>query len=456
MSASINRVRLAVLSLALAGVVPIAASADDAARPNVLFLLTDDQRADTIHALGNPAIQTPHLDQLANTGFAFRNAYCMGGDRPAVCLPSRTMILSGRSLFHLRTLKADSPSLPKSMNAAGYQTYYHGKKSNTPHQIHKSFEQSHYLKDDERERTSGHPGREIADDAIRFLHESNDQRPFFMLLAFGNPHDPRVPSDQARRHYDEPTLPLPKNFLPLHPFNNGEMTIRDETLAPWPRTPEVVRKHLTDYYAVITQLDAEIGRVLQTLRDQGKYEKTIIVFASDHGLAVGSHGLMGKQNLYEDGMKAPLIFAGPGVPHGQSDALVYLHDLFPTFCDLVNTPVPPGLDGKSFAPILRGEKQPSVRDSVFLAYRSVQRAIRVGDWKLIRYPKINKSQLFNVKADPNETWDLADNPSQAARIKELTALLKASQDAEGDPLPLTSQHPTPASIDTQTLQRMAK
>src|SRR5579864_234726 len=148
---------------------PLAESASTAdpkptARPNVLLLPTDDQRADTIHALGNPVIQTPNLDRLAESGFVFRNAYCMGSDQPAVCLPSRTMLLSGRSLFHLHELTVDSPNVPKSMRSAGYLTYHHGKRGNSPHQIHKDFDQSHYLSDDDKERRSGHPGREIADD----------------------------------------------------------------------------------------------------------------------------------------------------------------------------------------------------------------------------------------------------------------------------------------------------
>ena len=129
--------------------------------------------------------------------------------------------------------------------------------------------------------------------------------------------------------------------------------MRDEKLAPWPRTPDVVRQHLHDYYACITSIDHHIGRILGTLTKTGDLENTLIVFSSDHGLAVGSHGLFGKQSLYEHSMKSPLIFAGPGIPRGRSAALAYLYDIFPTVCDLAGVVVPPSVDGKSLVPVIR-------------------------------------------------------------------------------------------------------
>lgn len=421
-------------------------------RPNVLFLFTDDQRADTIHALGNPTIQTPNLDRLAESGFVFRNAYCMGGDRPAVCLPSRTMVLSGRSLFHLDELTPQSPNFPTSMRHAGYLTYHHGKRGNTPQAIQERFDRNRYLVNDDKERRSGQPGKEIADDAIAFLKSRDRNQPFFMYLAFANPHDPRTINEDDRRRYEESQMPLPRNFRPLHPFDNGDLLIRDEALAPWPRTPEAVRSHLTDYYGVISHLDQEIGRVLQTLRNTRDFDNTIIVFSSDHGLALGSHGLFGKQNLYEDGMKVPLIFRGPGISRGSSDALVYLHDIYPTVCELIGEPIPDSLDGKSLAPIVRRQTT-EVRNHLLLAYRSVQRAVRDGQWKLIRYPKINTSQLFNLKDDPDETHDLADDPQFKDRLAEMTHLLEREQKAAGDTLALTSDHPKPAKVDESFFHR---
>lgn len=412
-------------------------------KPNVLFLFADDQRADTIRALGNPHIETPNLDRLAESGFVFRNAYCMGGDVPAVCTPSRFMLLSGYHLFHRKRVAAGGPSFARSMKEAGYFTYHHGKKGNTCPVLQKDFDVDKYLAHDQKERLGGFPGKEIADAAIDFLKAYPKEKPFFMYLAFGNPHDPRVANAEARARYEDAKVPLPRNYRPVHPFDNGEMTVRDEQLAPWPRTPETVRKHLADYYAVITHLDSEIGRILRAVREIGEEGNTIVLFSSDHGLAVGSHGLMGKQNVYEDGMKVPLLVSGPGVPRGRSDAFMYLYDVYPTVCDLVGAPAPQGIDGKSLAPVIRGKAE-SVREAVLLAYRACQRSARRGDWKVIRYPQINRSQLFNLKDDPGESKDLAGDPAHAERLKEMTELLGALQKEYGDDLPLTSADPKPA------------
>lgn len=437
------------VSLAIMALAPTTSWAEVEKRPNVLLLLADDQRADTIHALGNAAIRTPNLDTLARSGMVFRNAYCMGGDVAAVCLPSRRMLLSGRSLFRLNEMKPESPTLPQMLSWAGYATYHHGKRGNTPHDLQKAFDVNRYLADDEAERTSGQPGREIADAASAYLKERPRDKPFFMYLAFGNPHDPRVASPATRATYQDDAIPLPANFLPVHPFNNGELTIRDEALVPWPRTPEIIRKELADYYAVITDLDAQIGRILDALRESGQYEDTLIIFTADQGLAMGSHGLMGKQNLYEDSMKVPLIVAGPGVSRGGSWACVYLMDLFPTICEFVRAVVPSGLEGGSFAQILWGSPagRRSSTSSILLGYRDVQRSVRKGDWKLIRYPKIHKTQLFDLKNDPDEIHDLADDPAQARRIADLMGELQRLQKRYGDSLPLTAEARESAEVD---------
>lgn len=427
-------------------------------RPNVLFLFTDDQREDTVAALGNPHIITPNLDGLVKEGFAFTNAYCMGGNSAAVCLPSRKMTLRGRSWFSVDTVPPNGPCFPATMNEAGYVTYHHGKRGNVDKWAHGFFDQSHYLNDGV-DRTSGYPGKPVADDAIAFLreHKKNDSgRPFFMYLAFGNPHDPRVAAKEYMDLYDPEKIPLPPNFLPFHPFNNGEMKIRDERLAPWPRTPEVIRKHLRDYYAVVTALDAQIGRILAALKEIGEYDNTIILFSSDQGIAIGSHGLMGKQNLYEHSMGAPLFFTGPRIPKGKSsDAFAYLFDIYPTVCELVGAETPKSLEGKSLAGIVQGTSA-GVRDTILLAYKNVQRAVRRGQWKLIRYPEVNVTQLFDLEADPYETKNLADDPAQAERVKELMDVLAEEQKRFGDKAPLTVENPKPAVVDESFFKQRKK
>lgn len=403
-------------------------------KPHVVFLFADDQRADTIGALGNPHIKTPHLDELVRRGFVFRNAYCLGANVPAVCTPSRNMLLSGRAYFRWTGPQAqpDMANFPTSMKAAGYETYHHGKRGNTSPKIQELFDHNKYVLD-QQDRTNGEPAKQIVDEAIGFLHSRSRDKPVFMYLAFSNPHDPRVAAQKYLDLYEREKIPLPKNYLPEHPFDNGELKVRDELLAGFPRTKDEVRKHLHDYYAVISAMDHHIGRLVATLKELGMYDNTILVYSADHGLAIGSHGLFGKQNLYEAGMKPPLVFAGPGIPRGESPALVYLLDIFPTVCDLVGGEVPGGLDGKSLKPVIAG-KSSSMRDSLFLAYRDVQRAVRDERWKLILYPQANVTQLFDLQADPDEMQNLAEQPEQRGRIESLKAQLNRWQRELGDGL----------------------
>ncbi len=425
-------------------------------RPNVLFLLTDDQRQDTISALSNPNIQTPNLDTLVRSGVTFTNAYCMGGFSAAVCLPSRMMIQRGCSWFTVQKQQPGYPHLAKTMNEAGYLTYHLGKRGNEDTASHQSYQHNYYVEpNDDAERKAAQPFRRTADRVIGFLDQwkaEPKRKPFFMYLADPSPHDPRLAPPEYLARYDAARLPLPPNFLPYHPFDNGEMLIRDERLAPWPRTEAEIRRHLRDYYAVITHMDEQIGRVLAKLKSIGEYDNTLIVFTSDQGIAIGSHGLMGKQNLYEHSMRSGLIVSGPGIPKGRkTDAFAYLFDIYPTLCDLVGTKAPESLEGRSLAPVLRGRRA-SVRDTVFLAYRGVQRAVRRGPWKLIRYPEIDRTQLFNLAADPFETKDLAGAPEQKARIAEMMALLVAEQKRYGDVLPLRVENPRKGDIGIDFFQ----
>jgi len=405
-------------------------------RPNLILLLTDDQRFDTVRALGNPHIRTPNLDRLARSGFVFRNAYCMGSNVPAVCLPSRNMLLSGRAYFRFeRYASGRDANLADSLREAGYYTWHYGKRGNSALEIHKRFDFSRYL-NDEADRTSGEPGREIVDQAIAFLRSRPPGRPFFLYLAFANPHDPRVAAPHYLAMYRAERIPLPRNYLPIHPFDNGEMKVRDELLAPWPRTPQEIRRHLREYYAVISGLDFHIGRLLRVLEELRLYENTLFVFSSDNGLALGSHGLMGKQSLYEHSMKVPLVLSGPGVPQGESRALVYLLDVYPTLLDLIGASIPPGLDGLSLKPILSGQAR-AVRDTLFTAYRDVQRAIRDERWKLILYPHIGRAQLFDLRRDPEETRDLSAEPHHAPVIKRLKQRMEEWQRRLGDRLTIS-------------------
>jgi arylsulfatase A-like enzyme len=274
----------------------------------------------------------------------------------------------------------------------------------------------------------------FTDATVRFLEEQQRDQPFFAYLAYTSPHDPRLAPEAVRKSYNEAKLSLPGNFLPQHPFDNGELRIRDEELAPFPRTPEIVRRHLADYYAMITHMDAQIGRVLETLQRRKLSENTIVVFASDNGLAVGQHGLFGKQNLYDHSVRVPLVMRGPGVARGKrSDALCYLLDIFPTLCDACEIPRAEHLEGESLAPALAG-KSLEARKSLLLAYRDFQRGVTTGDWKYIRYKGNRMRQLFDLRKDPLEMQNLADADSSKTRLAEMDRLLREWMEKTGDPM----------------------
>jgi arylsulfatase A-like enzyme len=175
--------------------------------------------------------------------------------------------------------------------------------------------------------------------------------------------------------------------------------------------------------------------VLEALRQNGLAENTVVVYSSDQGLAVGGrHGLMGKQNLYEH-VKPPLIVAGPGIPHGRSDALVYLFDLFPTICDLSGVPTPSEIEGRSVLPVIRGEA-PRVRDRLFGAYRDCQRMIRDERFKLIKYNGggDKHTQLFDLRDDADEIQNIADDRRFASERLRLEKWLEAARRDFGDPI----------------------
>jgi arylsulfatase A-like enzyme len=285
----------------------------------------------------------------------------------------------------------------------------------------------------------------FANTAIEFLREHTNGQPFLCYVAFKSPHDPRTATPVWHDYYRAHSPPLPANWAPMHPFDNGEMTVRDEKLLPWPRTPQAVRKELEDYYACISHLDEQIGRVLDVLRERGLETNTLIAFAGDNGLAIGSHGLMGKQNVYEHSVRVPLLLAGPGIPKGhRTDALCYLLDVFPTLAELAGVPRLPEMEGRSLKPLF-AERPAFGRDCIFTAYRNFQRAVRDRQWKLIRYPQINRTQLFNLNDDPDELRDLSALREFADRLSRMQRLLEEQQRVFGDGLPLEVANPKPAA-----------
>jgi arylsulfatase A-like enzyme len=447
-----------------------------APRPNVLVLFSDDQRADTIAALGNPHIQTPHLDSLVRIGTAFTRAYCMGAMQGAVCVPSRAMLMSGRTLFRAKDNLLDQATWPEAFAKAGYATFISGKWHNGDASVKRAFQSGKAvflggmgwpyelpLKDLAggelvNPRNSGeHSVKVFADCAAEFIQshtKAKPAQPWLCYVAFNLPHDPRVAPEDFRKRYDDAKIPLPANFLPQHPLEIGSLVGRDELLERWPRTPENVRRHLGDYYASVTYLDAQIGRILAALDATAQRDRTLVVFASDSGLAIGSHGLFGKQSIYEHSMRAPLIFSGPGIPKGaRRDAFAYLLDIFPTLGALINVSGPDGSEGRSLVGVIGG-KELSVRNEVFLGYTQTQRSIRDERWKLMRFPQINVSQLFDLQTDPHETKNLAELPENKGRVAAMMTKLAQAQTTWGDTLPLSAAQPKPAVFQPPQGEKM--
>jgi arylsulfatase A-like enzyme len=448
---------------------PPAPAVQGAGKPNILFLLADDQRADTIAAHGNPHITTPNLDRLVRRGFSFRGNYVFGGDSGAVCVPSRAMLMSGKTWF-----KVDSPTLngarlmPEVLRENGYVTFGTGKWHNGQASWLRAFARgraimfggmSDHTKVPVRDlgpdgkltdiRTGERFSSELfADAAIEFLQNRDRKRPFLAYVAFTAPHDPRQPPPAYREHYYRKLPAVPANFLPQLPFDNGMMRGgRDENLAAWPRTEAVIRDQLAEYYGLITHMDEQIGRVLAALDKSGQADNTIVVFAADNGLALGSHGLLGKQSVFEHSMRTPLVIAGPGIPRGKSTrAFTYLLDLFPTLCDVIGIAPPHDLAGESLRPIWEGRKT-RIRDSVFLPYMKVQRAVRDERWKLIAYPQISHVQLFDLQTDPHETTSLIDRPAYAKHVGRLRQLMTQWQARVGDTLELPMENKPPPGVD---------
>ena len=474
-------------------------------RPNVLVIYTDDHRYSGIHALGGQAVQTPNMDALAENGVAFTHTYLMGSFSGATCIPSRAMLHTGRNLFSLDGIGAHIPAehttLGEAFMQAGYHAHHIGKWHQDFSSLARSFHSGEkisgkprYLTDQFRmpysdwqadgkyrpedcylleyddvgtivrrplntedkrgptgtEQTGPHVSEVLADEAVDFFQAYGKKQPFFMYLAFPTPHDPRQAPQAYHDLYPIEEMELPPSYMPQHPFDNGHIVLRDELLAAWPRTPRIAKQHLSDYYAIITHLDAQIGRVVAALKDHDLYEETIIVLAGDSGLGVGNHGLMGKQNVYdEDGIHSPFIISGKMWKEAEKgtrvDAFCYIHDIMPTICELAGIPIPETVMGKSLVPVMKGEED-QIRTYTYHAYRQHQRAYRKGEFKLIEYvraPDSNRqdgefvagsrvTQLFNIAKDPWETHNLADFPAYKERLVSMRAAMREKAAELGD------------------------
>ncbi len=411
-------------------------------RPNILIILSDDQRADCLGVL-NPHIHTPNLDRLAANGVLFANCYIAGGNQPAVCTPSRTMFMTGCTLFHLpKDIKATGnkpsmPCMPTIFGPAGYDTYYCGKHGNTYHPADLAFAKYTCI----NASPSGADYQKVVKKQDTFAKNITDylsdparkQKPFFIYYAPSIPHDPLFPEPADLAMYGDTHLPpLPKTAAPDHKSVNG-FNFRDTNIRTYDvpqmggfKTPldlKVWPNVLARYYAYITTFDHQVGEILDALKRTGADRNTIIVFASDNGISQSDLGLIHKQSSYEQDIRVPLIIGGPGVPSGKrSDALVLLSDVLPTLCEMTGVKTPPTVETKSLLPILHDPSK-AHREKLYLAYRQEMRAFRDQQYKILLFDN-GVVELYDLLSDPVEAHNLAKDPEQAARIKAMLAKVR--------------------------------
>ncbi|MGZ0711887.1 sulfatase-like hydrolase/transferase (plasmid) [Coraliomargarita sp. W4R53] len=442
-----------------------AAEEGDWQKPNVVLIFMDDM---TAWSLRSAQVHTPNLDRLRAEGTTFESAFNQGSLEPAVCTPARQMLMSGLTVFDASQHFLDSQRLGTTLTHAGYNTFFTGKWHNERAALEADYasvgpwaggmlgslngEDDAYGRpkpDDEwdaADETRGghwmtlgdgrvqHSSERWTDAAVNFLGDAPTDSPFFLHLAYHAPHDPRQAPQDFLNMYPQAEVLVPPNVMAQHPFDNGDLYIRDELLAPHPRTEAAVQLHRREYFAMITHADREIGRVLDAvdLLDAESDRRTIVVFSGDHGLALGEHGLFGKQNLYDHSTRVPLVFAGPGIAAGaQRTQPVYSGSIYATICELTRTDVPEPVQFSSLLPAIRDD-QP-ITDEIFTAYGMAQRSIRCGGLKLIAYADSAHDQLFDIDEDPWELVNLAADSEYAGMLAELREQLARCQRELHDP-----------------------
>jgi len=464
--------------------------------PNILFILVDDQSPLDLKVY-NPhsTLETPTIDRLAAEGMVLDAAYHMGSFSGAVCTPSRHMIMTGRTVWHLPIgpgpstkcpPQIEQQTLPAVFNRAGYQTMRTCKQGNSYPGANKQFQ---VVRDATKRGPTAETGSawhaEQVLDYLKTREETQTEAPFLIYFGFSHPHDERDGTPELLEKYGainylDPTQPpplhdrqppLPVNYLPAHPFPDGHPDLRDEVAVSgvWKRRdPATIRNELGRHHACSENIDVQIARVLDRLKALGELDNTYIVYTSDHGMAIGRHGLQGKQNLYEHTWRVPLIVAGPGIaPGSRAAGNVYLLDVLATLCDLAGIAAPETNEGLSFKPVLMGET-PVVRDVLYGTYsggtKPGMRSVRQGDWKLIEYDvlngKVRESQLFNLAENPHELLEqhhaaevatllkspprpeqknLANDPRYADQLQRMRAVLLAEMRRLEDPYRLWNQ-----------------
>lgn len=445
---------------------------------NVVLITSDQHRRDACGCYGNPLVKTPHLDRLARRGVRFTRAYC---DSP-LCAPSRASYLSGRQVHHhgalTHAINGKNPGVPGNpgivcretlgsmFRKAGHATaaigklHVHGETRENDLgfdvRAHRFYTYSYedYIEEVGRERVDAYLSDKDKSDEFKYntamkpvrLEEkymqdslttetslefirANADRPFFIHVGLEKPHPPWTTQQRFLDMYDPEEMALPENRHewwenePLFPFAPGKGFNRDRTA---PFSDDEMRRSIASYYACISDMDHNVGRILDTLDDLGLAETTTVIFTADHGDNLFEHGLEQKHCFYEGAVGVPLIVAAPGgFPRGGvSGQLAALVDIMPTLADLAGLPVPSDADGRSLLPAMRGHLDPD--RAIFSEFhewnRPPGRMVRHGKWKYFCYAD-SAEVLFDLEDDPAEMRNLAFEPACAAVRERLRALV---------------------------------
>jgi arylsulfatase A-like enzyme len=449
-------------------------AAAGASRPNVLFIMADDMN-NSAGCYNHPLVKTPNLDRLAERGVRFERAYC----QYPLCGPSRNSMLTGLYPFSTGILKnglifrqtiPHHVSLPQAFRLEGYFAVRIGKlyHYNVPRSIgtnghddpaswevelnpagcdrlveepdifslvpgHFGGTLSWYASPrDDLLHTDGM----LASDAEWVLERCarTKDRPFFLAVGFYRPHTPYVAPKKYFEGYPKERMPLVKGVeedekdipaLALASRNKSEEKLTDD----------LRQQAVQAYFASITFMDAQLGRVLDTLATLGLADNTIVVFTSDHGYHLGEHGLWQKRSLFEESARVPLIIAAPGTgPRGVvSETPVGLIDLYPTLVDLCGVKAPDGLGGQSLVPMLKDASAVGRGWAVTQVMRGSKKkrvhgfTLRTRRWRYTEWDEGRSGhELYDHERDPRELTNLADDPAQADRVRELSARLRAA------------------------------
>ncbi len=429
------------LPLTSSGVAP--EKAKKSSRPNIIFIVTDDQRWDELRCAGNNIIQTPNIDKIAESGVQFTHAFVT----TPICAASRASFFTGLyERTHGYTFTKEpvkqaymDDSYPLLLKKNGYRTGFVGKfgvKVETPIDSLFSWNQMNsfpYWKTIDGKKK--HLTEIQCDQAIQFIRESSSEKPFCLSLSFSAPHADDNSKEQyfwtelVDSMYQNTTIPVPSTAVPsfyesLPDFLKG--TMNRERWHWRYDTPEKYQNMVKGYYRMISELDLAVGKIRTTLDELGLAENTVIILMGDNGYYIGDRGYAGKWLMHDVSIRVPLIYFDPrrsGSGAAKSDKMVLNVDVPPTILELAGIHPPAGLQGKSLLPLVSGKKV-DWRNSVFCEHLwdnpqiPQSECVRTEKWKFIRYPKHPEFvELYDLTNDPWEEHNLASNPEYKSLIK---------------------------------------